>query len=284
MEQEEELRLRLLPAHAAFDWVGDAVVRTWWFEPALATLCFAFFINWHWYHERVLGVSSAATFAQTVYWDASGPLFQSFVAYWAGLYAWTRVVPPAATRIPDGVPTSATEALYLLAEVGTGLVLYDAIFFALHWAMHEIPCLRSWHARHHEHKAERRGAAAPVESRDTLRHSLADGTLQVLANISVQRRLPWGALKTRLARALHNVLVIWMLTESHCAAPTPRVWRRFLVGVRDHHRHHHAVPAASAPDRDHQGGRYQQLFGYLDDLRLYALSAHRSRVKREQRI
>ena len=321
-------------------WLLDRVFRQWWFDPALATACFAVFINWYWYHERRRGRSRDVSFRSACVEPQEGldsirsssssnhqslrllldhyvgPMFQSLAAYWMGIYLWTSVVPPAAPHIPDGLPSSASEVLYLTAEVVTGIVLYDAIFFLIHWAMHGVPALRVLHARHHELQQSQpystsgskshHSATTDVprmESRDVLRHSLADGALQVLVNILVQRRnVLWGPVKTRLARALHNIVVIWMLTESHSAVPTPNVWRRrWCPGVRDHYRHHtgrvnmtatthhqqhHNVDECSETDTDddddtdssssktnersssnHHRLRYQQFFGYLDDLR-----------------
>jgi len=307
----------VLQQQAPSFWLLDFVFRTWWFDPFLATVSFTVFINWYWYHERKLGVSSDASFRSTLaQWsvlqnnsivESLGPMFQSLAAYWVGIYLWTSVIPPAATEIPDGWPIGTTASstagafLYLAAEVISGLFLYDAIFFSIHWAMHEIPVLRRFHARHHEQHSRTVSSSCkqitttttttvktmapppPVESRDVLRHSLADGTLQVLVNILCQRHTPWGTVKTRLARSLHNLLVIWMLTESHSAAPTPNVWRRCCVGVREHYQHHTAHLMSdfvldSETDGDSRNNqqhtkrsisrcRYQQFFGYLDDLR-----------------
>lgn len=271
------------------------VFRAWWFEPFLSTgtwesrhadrrtplfrfvgtrhlhppnclvhaVCFGIFINLYWYHERIRGQSSSKTFGETVEFHADAshdaPLFYSALAYWVGIYLWKLVVPPAAATIPDGIPYNLTQVLYLSAELISGVVLYDAIFFVVHWTMHAIPWLRQWHGRHHQPKAR-------LEARDTLRHGILDGSLQVLVNIAVQRHTPWGTVKTRVARALHNVVVIWMLTESHAAAPVPNVWRRWCVGVREHYLHHeHHHPAGDAYGPHH---RYQQFFGYLDDLRV----------------
>ena len=288
------------------------IFRTWWFDPFLATVGFAFFINWYWYHERKLGLSRDGSFQDTVQqWSSPaattssstgicnsvihklGPLFQSLLAYWIGIYLWTSVIPPAAAVIPDGFPHSINELGYLVVEVVTGLVLYDAIFFFIHWALHEMPCLRFLHARHHEQQQQQQQHASasirsyypppppppPVESRDVLRHSLVDGALQVGVNIFVQRRTFCGSVKTRLARAIHNILVLWMLTESHSAAPTPWIWRRWCVGVREHYQHHttswvaesETVTDSANDDKTsssmRQRGRYQQFFGYLDELR-----------------
>ena len=279
----------------------NGVWRAWWMEPLQATVCFGIFINWYWYHERQQGRSSNTTFRETVSLEW-GPLFYSGALYWLGIFVWKCIVPPAALHIPDGVPQTWSDLLYLVAEVISGIVLYDAIFFFLHWAMHEIPALRSWHRRHHEmtgasssssssssfsspnsHNHHSRhdhhhGHASRIEARDVLRHGVVDGTAQVLVNILVQRTTPWGIVKTRLARALHNVVVIWMLTESHTAASTPYIWRRWCVGVRNHVQHHSLSSSSSSSSSSltqkngHRWTRYQQFFGYLDDLRLLVVA------------
>jgi hypothetical protein len=274
-------------------YIGDAIVRTWWFEPALSTLCFIVFVSWYWKHERRHGASRDVNVFAT--WDwTTGPIVQSAVAYWMGIYLWVCVVPPAAPFIPDGIPNNIMSTLYLVTEVASGIVLYDAIFFFIHWAMHEVPCLRRWHARHHE---QQHGIAnaAPVECRDTLRHSFMDGSLQVLVNILVQRHAVWGVVKTRLARATHNILVIWMLTESHSAAPQPYIWRRWCRGVRQHYEHHHCsivvatrhsglnrrstVPLLVGRSTRDKIMRYQQFFSYLDDVRIAMLRRRQQRPR-----
>lgn len=111
------------------------------------------------------------------------------------------------------------------------------------------------HLRYHALPDKNYGES--VEARDTLRHGLWDGSLQVLVNILVQRHSAWGTVKSRLARALHNVLITWRLAESHTASPFPNKWRRFFVGEREHCYHHQAGfdGAGSGKPR-----RYQQFF------------------------
>jgi hypothetical protein len=258
--------------------IRDGLMRAWWFDPLTATVSFGAFINLYWYHERKRGLSSQPEFTETVSLGF-GPLFNSATAYWLGIFIWKLLVPPAAPYIPDGIPYNATELAYLAAEVTTGIFTYDALFFAVHWAMHESPILRQFHARHHD----RRPAAAPtaaaaaapsvpaaartLESRDTLRHGLLDGSLQVLINILVQRQNPWGC-KSRAARALHNIIVIWMLVESHTSSPAPYIWRRWCVGVREHPLHHLGV-LKQGTYRYGKHHRHQQFFGYLDNLRAW---------------
>lgn len=245
----------------------NGILRAWWFEPLQATICWGVFINYYWYYERKNGFSAAKSFRETVYMD-EGPLFSSGVAYWMGILLWKCFVPPVAENIPDGIPASWYDVWVLCAEVGSGIVLYDALFFLLHWAMHDVPFLKRLHKRHHQRPD------GTVEARDVLRHSLVDGALQVLINILVQRRTPWGTVKSRLSRWLHNILVIWMLTESHCASPTPNIWRRWCIGVREHRLHHLGKPTSMG--RHH---RHQQFFGYLDNLRSFVETCEWRRPK-----
>lgn len=299
------------------------IFYTWWFEPALATACFAFFINWYWYYERnVFQVSVASTFRSTVYLDVkNGPLLQSFLSYWIGIYIWTRIIPPASNHIPNGIPQNLSDCGDLLLQVVLGIVYYDAIFFVIHWMMHEIPILRKFHARHHDYheiqkntaenkfnlkskianptvsaetkqQQEQNKSLLMMECRQTLCHSFVDGALQVLVNILVQRKLwipyvDWKStqyyylhgvgmtlvIKSRLARAIHNIIIIWMLTESHSAAPKPCIWRKYFIGCREHYLHHTILLTSESSTnnngiyRQQRRMRYQQFFGYLDDLR-----------------
>ena len=137
-----------------------------------------------------------------------------------------------------------------------------------------------------------------VEARDVLHHSFPDASLQVLVNILVQRSTPWGTVKSRMARILHNIIVTSMLTESHSASRTPYFWRRWFVGIREHRLHHlhdnrhrqysnnnsqplgQSVSSSSSSSSSSslhslQGrkfDRHQQFFGYLDDFRFFCLN------------
>lgn len=151
----------------------------------------------------------------------------------------------------------------------SGIILYDFVFFFVHWAMHDIPALRHWHAHHHECRSDNDSGNLAVEAQDVLRHGLMDGSLQVFVNIMVQRHTIWGSVKSCLARALHNVIVTWMLTEAHTASPTPDVFRRWFIGVRKHRLHHLGRQSHDKSCSTVEGfhRRHQQFFGYLDDLR-----------------
>jgi len=246
----------------------DGIVRAWYFEPFVAVASFFFWIHVYWWAERQRGLSRINNM-----FDAArqpiGYSVNSVIAYSVGICLWKMFVPPAAATIPDGTPTSISELCYLVLELASGIVLYDFIFFFIHWGMHEIPVLRKFHHHHH--------AMTPgtLEARDVVHHSLADGTLQVLVNIFVQRFTPWGAAKSRLARLLHNILVTWMLTESHSASPDFQFWRPWLVGVREHRLHHlhdnssrsRWVSTSWEPTSSAKFDRHQQFFGYLDDAR-----------------
>merc|ERR1712167_130497 len=92
---------------------------------------------------------------------------------------------------------------------------------------------------------------------ETVQHSYVDGALQVLVNILVQQISPFGGDKHPLSRLLHNVLVTYLLCESHSGYDLPWQSHRFfpeIFGGAPHHEMHH------------HNGRvyYQQFFTYLD--------------------
>jgi len=236
-------------------------LRLWWIDPLIATLCFAFSINVYSFYERKHGTSSCRTWSEYVAYDTKdSPVLKSLISYIIGIRLWKLIVPPPANQIPDGLPSDFKTVLYLILEVSSGIICYDAIFFFIHWSMHVIPFLRHIHHNHHSHKR--------VEARDVLRHSILDGTLQVFVNIIVQRHTPWGSVKSRLARAFHNLLVTWMLTESHTSSPYPNIFRKYCIGVRNHRFHH-----SGDSGKIH---RYQQFFGYLDNA-LHKLNIEKDR-------
>ena len=81
------------------------------------------------------------------------------------------------------------------------------------------------------------------------------GTLQVVVNILVQRTTPWGSVKSRLARWLHNILIIEMLVESHTSSEWPQLARRLCAGVAGHRQHHRSASLSdrnAAPDANRQ--------------------------------
>jgi sterol desaturase/sphingolipid hydroxylase (fatty acid hydroxylase superfamily) len=264
----------------------DGIFRAWYFEPFVAASSFFFWIQLYWRSERRQGASHPNSLNEAVE-KPKGSSFQSLFAsliwmgeslqsgfaYLIGVYIWKMFIPPAAPHIPDGVPLPGV--LYLLMEVVSGIVCYDFLFFLIHWGMHEIPFLRKIHHVHHERHARRPGT---VEAFDVLHHSLADGSLQVLVNILVQRHTLWGTAKSRLARVLHNIIVTWMLTESHSSSPDLKFWRRWLVGVREHRLHHlydnsgrsmWLSSSSESTSSSTKFDRHQQFFGYLADLRFF---------------
>jgi hypothetical protein len=263
----------------------NGIFRAWWLEPLVTTLSsFAAAIHFFWYHERRRGLTRCHQnnfwkemnmFGQKVGGGGGGDLTNSLLAYWIGIFILRMmIVVPAQQHRPDGIPKSFNDGMYLLGEVVSGIMVYDALFFVLHWLMHNVHCLHHFHCKHHHHHHHHHPT---VEARDVLRHSLDDGTLQVLCNILAQQQCNLllscvgrgGSPKSRLAQLLHNVLVTWMLTESHTSSPEPNVFRCWFVGVRQHqyhHHHHHHHDSCGLRPKKHQrrGESYQQFFGYLD--------------------
>ncbi len=239
--------------------IENGFLRAWWVDPLVATISFAVSIHFYWYHERKRGLSRDSHLADTIDLWSLGDLTNSLYAYWIGILILHSIAPSNQLGRPDGIPSDFPSFFHLIGEVVSGIICYDALFFVVHWMLHECPSFRRFHRRHH--------ASNPpnsLEARDVLRHSLIDGILQVMCNVVIQQSNHVGGLKSRFARVLHNIMVTWMLTESHCASPEPNIWRRWFVGVRNHRIHHLGLAK-----KGHES--YQQFFGYLDYLRVKLL-------------
>ena len=226
--------------------VAPAFARHPYFEPFVATASFALWVNLF----RVIECGGVAAALASIFDVRKGThVMRAGAAYAAGIALLLRVVPKA------DIDFRCPSASALVGEVAYGLVLYDAVFFVLHRAMHESLWLNRLlgHRHHHRSAGERRR----VRASDVLDHSLVDGTLQVLANVLVQRYGPLGGPKNFLSRLVHNVVVTYLLTDSHADTPyrLSRLFPRLLKGANDHHAHHR-----------HSGPPYQQFFGYFDAL------------------
>jgi hypothetical protein len=240
----------------------SAIVHSapWWVEPAIASCAFLVWLLFFRACELGSGfllraprqsLRLLAALARSTSFESPHAFtvraFSALGAYWVGIYLWTSVVPPVSGALA-GCPTSGADAVLLVAELVSGVVGYDFIFFWLHLAMHASPRIGRavGHAQHHAFDGHG-GEDGSESAFRTVNHALLDGSLQVLSNILVQRHTPWGAPKSKLARWAHNVLVTFLLVEAHTTAPAPRVFRRLFAGVRDHHLHHR-----------HRGAPYQQ--------------------------
>ena len=125
-------------------------------------------------------------------------------AYLLPLLAFDQLYPRR--QLPLGCPTSAE----LLGGACCSIFVYDFIFYWVHLALHKVPWLfRHVHATHHRQ--------VDLTSKETVHHSLLDGTLQVGANIVTLKLLGLHP----LTRALHNVAVTYMLTETHAGYDMP---------------------------------------------------------------
>lgn len=149
----------------------------------------------------------------------------------------------------------------LLFEVVEGILYYDFIFFWIHLAMHKLPKF-SWFFQHHVHHDQKLLCANEVQH-----HSFIDGSLQVIVNIIVQNMSVYGPLfyaghglrKHFLSRLLHNVVITYMLTETHAGYDGWWCMHNLcpmLVGGAKLHEVHHRVGNLY----------YQPFFRYLDQL------------------
>ena len=93
---------------------------------------------------------------------------------------------------------------------------------------------------------------------ETVQNSYLDAGIQVSINILVQNISPWGY-KDPLSRALHNLMVTYLLTEAHSGYDLPFMSHRLfpvVFGGAPRHELHH----------QHGNVYFHQFFMWLDDL------------------
>lgn len=136
---------------------------------------------------------------------------------------------PLQTRraLPDQAPSSRRLVLELIAS----FVIYDAVFFAFHLAMHILPGLKSWHAPHHTH--------AEIHPQITNQlHIFERLGLVLLANFSL------NIIRSHvLTRTIFVPVFVWLLVEIHSGLDLPWGYEKLLPrgwggGARKHARHH----------------------------------------------
>lgn len=273
-------RLRL-DAELGLAW--SSARDTWWlrhdsFEPWLATGAFAFWINcWRvvdlfcpalqrW---RINSTSSEVDLkGQGKLEFVLRPGFSNLaiVAYLLPLLVFDQLYPRR--QLPLGCPTSAE----LVGGVCCSIFVYDFIFYWIHLALHKVPWLfRHVHSTHHRQvdlTSKETGEYARIRCHNlvtvvvserlrratTVHHSLLDGTLQVGANIVALKLLGLHP----LTRAVHNIVVTYLLTETHAGYDMPWMLHNVipcgvLGGAPRHEAHHHCGSV-----------HYHQFFTYLD--------------------
>jgi len=154
-------------------------------------------------------------------------------------------------------PMEAPPIVRLVIECIIGFVVYDFLFFWVHLLMHLTPKLAFIH-QHNVHHHQKFLTASEVQH-----HSLLDSIFQVGINIAVQNiSLPFYGRKHYASRLLHNVLITYMLTESHAGYDFPwslhNLFPLVYGGAKRHEAHH-----------KYNNIYYQQFLIYLDDIYNY---------------
>jgi len=154
---------------------------------------------------------------------------QEFWVYVVPLLAWDILSPRRHRRLAN---FAAPTTFRIMRDVTCGLLIYDALFFFGHLAMHKIPFLyRRVHAKHHEVKEVRAG--------DIVRLSLAEEVMEVGYSIMALNAMSAHP----VARSLYNIVIVFLLTELHCGFDFPWTPQNVIpgglaTGSRRHHYHH----------------------------------------------
>jgi len=242
------------------------VVHTGLFEAHVASFSFVFFIAAYSVVHLILGEDLTKQHRLDGQMPQENPMawatlegvwlwFNPLVGYLTSIWMYQQVL-----NSHQAPPLLAPTFGVLVVEVFFGVFLYDLLFCPIHVLFHKCPkelgpvskAIRSVHGYHHRH------ANGSLNSIETVQNSYIDGGLQVLCNILVQHISPFGGPKHLLSRIIHNIIVTYMLTETHTGYNFPwmshNIWPEFLGGTPRHERHH-------------KDGRvyYQQFFTYIDD-------------------
>lgn len=180
-------------------------------------------------------------------------VFASLPVYLAAVFALHLVKDP---RPLEQAPPTFWR---FVGELAIGIWAYDFLFFWIHLAMHQCPARHHGHMIHHAFTDDSAGSGKYLEPEAVVNHSLLDGTMQVVTNILVQNIIIFGTPKHKLTRFVHNLLVTYLLTESHAGLDLPwlshRLFPQVFGGAVHHEVHHHTHRHC-----------FQQFFMYLDDL------------------
>ena len=219
--------------------VEDAYARlkaTWWFqhdtfEPVLATAAFATWLAM-WYlvdvlhHARIpRRFKVQPTERSMEHWKPEGHVAQQVLLYLVPIALYDRVKPRRV--LPEHAPTAAA----CIGQVALSLLLYDCLFAVFHAAMHNHPALYALHAKHHQ--------SSVVRARDAVRVSVLEQLVDVSCSI-------W-ALKLSgshpLCRAMHNVVITYLIAELHAGYRFPWMLERvvpfgLVMGPTKHIAHH----------------------------------------------
>jgi len=221
----------------------------WWFkhdtfEPAVAFVSFGVWIHMFSMLDRMRLLSRYVIAPEKRQVDLKpGVASQAGAFYLSAFVVFDFLYPRR--NIPEYGPGSPFK---VLCDIALGIWLYDLIFFPVHLAFHNCTWLRSIHKRHHH-------TTNGLFSTEVLRHSLLDGTMQVLCNIVVLKSLGLHP----FTRGLYNIVVTYLLTELHSGYNFPWMLHNLvpggILGGPPRHEMHHV-----------NGKRYfQQFFTYLDD-------------------
>jgi len=210
-------------------------------EAVVASGAFVFWIAlFSLYSYRRTGDEAAISWTKL---ENASEWFNPLASYLISIFLYHQIHPHPA------MPQESISFSHLAIEVATGIFLYDVLMYPLHYLMHNFGPMKKFHHYHH-----RSSVVHPVE---TVQHSYVDGVLQVVVNVLVQQVTPFGGQKHILSRLAHNVLITYLLTESHVSAEPPwasyKLWPELFSG---RHRKHH----------EGGGGGYQQFGCWIDDL------------------
>jgi sterol desaturase/sphingolipid hydroxylase (fatty acid hydroxylase superfamily) len=162
------------------------------------------------------------------------------------------------------VDTEAPTVLRVVVEVLFSVWAYDFLFYWIHCSWHNafhnnwsIPWWRKLHLTHHNNFQHSKQALRPMS---TFHHHFLDAAAQVCINIIVQQiplSFVFSGPRHKLSKAIHNILVTYLLVEAHSGFDLPFMSHRLFPSV---------FGGSILHQIHHQYGTvfFHQFFKYLD--------------------
>jgi sterol desaturase/sphingolipid hydroxylase (fatty acid hydroxylase superfamily) len=195
-------------------------------------------------------------------WFHGSRLHQNLLWYFLPIATYDWFVPRRYLKLQVEAPTVSL----VIVQVISSLIVYDALFFLAHFAMHRSRWLyRKLHAKHHHFHT--------VRACETVRLSFVEQIIDVAISIITLNLLGCHP----VSRAIYDVCITYLLAELHCGYDMPWMAHNvvpfgIMSGPLEHDRHH----ATGINHYEKFFTFWDRAFGFIDDKTV----SHRATAKK----
>ena len=146
-----------------------------------------------------------------------------------------------------GAPGDFT-ATRICLEVLLSVLGYDLLFFVVHKSWHTPGMPRWYRALHDDHHDHYQSVHKPLHVMASFHHHFCDAAVQVMINAGLQQVVGLGTYRHTMSKLLHNMVVTYLIVESHSGMDLPFMTHRWLFpdwwgGAPAHQKHHNTGKA-----------------------------------------